>query len=301
MDHYAPLREQMGGAANLPTLPQVAMRLLKIMHDPRSCAADVARIISQDPPLCAKVLRLANSAYYGCPRSITIINDAVVMLGQRAITTLVVSLSVFNLFEPQRREALFDYRLFWRHCAGCALLARLIAAKASAPTPVHYDEAFCAALLHDIGKIALEHYLHDEFSRALALANTSSLPLFEAERATMGAAHTDIAGWLTDGWGLPAILQIPMVYHHSPYLAPGEQECAALVHVADALCYRCGFAPDVTPAHPVCDQRALEWLGLDNTAIEELFSELARHEEGLDIFLEAVVSPPRTGTGETQN
>ena len=123
------LRERIKGITNLPTLPQVASRLMAVINNPATSSSDVAFIVGQDLSLSAKVLRLANSAFYGMPRSITNINNAVVILGLRVINTMVLSLTVFDMFPGDRKSALFNRQAFWRHSLGCGVIAKMMAAR----------------------------------------------------------------------------------------------------------------------------------------------------------------------------
>ena len=199
---------------NLPTLPEIVTRVMHIINEPTTSAQDVAFAVGQDLALSAKMLRLANSAFYGIPRSITSIHNAVVVLGFKVINTMVLGLTVFDLFPYDKRSALFNRTAFWRHCTSCGAISRFLVDQMTMFFPFDAEEAFCAGLLHDIGKVVMEQYLHEDFHKALRHAKSKKIPLYEAEKEILGYAHTDVARWLTTNWELPGNLLSPIIHHH---------------------------------------------------------------------------------------
>jgi HD-like signal output (HDOD) protein len=134
----------------LPTLPTVVSRLIELVDSPRTSAALLARLISADQALTAKVLKLANSAYYGFPREISTVNMAIVVLGFNAVKEMGLSISVFDVFKKTASSPLFDVAQFWEHSVGCGVAARMLARNYR---PAIAGEAFVAGLLHDVGKV----------------------------------------------------------------------------------------------------------------------------------------------------
>lgn len=268
---------------------------MKIIHNPSTSAPDVARIIVQDPSLAAKVVRLANSAFYGMPRSITSISNAVVILGLHVINTLVLSLTVFDLFPQDKENTMFNRQAFWHHSLGCALLAKLLAIKAQHRVMIDGEEAFCAGLLHDIGKIVMEQYLHEEFRDALALATRKHLTAHAAEQEAIGATHTEVAGWLTEEWDLPPVLQLPMRFHHSPAETENEQEAVYLIHLADRLCYDNGLALDETTSVPDCEPGIIAHFGLSAEDLAEVAATLPDELQKMETFFEMATGSAHAG------
>ncbi|MCU0608189.1 MAG: HDOD domain-containing protein [Chitinispirillaceae bacterium] len=265
------LREKFGHLVQLPTLPEISSRLMGLIRNPRASVNDVADIIGQDVSLSAKVLRLANSAYYGMPGKITTINNAVVLLGFRVITTIVLSVTVFDLFpEGKGSSRLFDHKAFWRHSFGCGLIAKHLALCLKKKFLFDPEESFCAGLLHDIGKVVLEQYLHAEFHRALNAAKSDGLPLFTAEKKVLGFTHADAGQWLTAGWGLPSGIGEPLARHHDSSSGPHQADSAALCQAADWLCYQTGMAIDPACVPPMLDQGIRTAFALSDSLIEEI-------------------------------
>ena len=268
------LRDRIEHFANLPTLPQVATRLMSIVNNPLTSSSDVAFVVGQDLSLSAKVLRLANSAFYGIPRSITSINNAVVVLGLKVINTMVLSLTVFDMFpDDKQASAFFDRKSFWIHSLSCGLVAKFLAARIRKVILFDPEEAFCAGLLHDIGKVVMEQYLHDDFHRALKYAVHNNIPIFQAENTTLGYSHTDIAEWLTTSWSLPSEIRLSLMFHHDPAGSVQCQDIISLCHLADWLCYETGMIIDGNYKAPELDEKCMQLLKLlpeDIGAIKKL-------------------------------
>lgn len=280
------IREKIERISNLPTLPQIASRLLMLVNEPSTSAADVAGLVGQDVSLSAKILRLANSAYYGAPREIASIQSAVVRLGFKVINTMVISLTVFDMFPSGRHSARFDRRAFWRHCIYCGLLSKLIAQQDRPAASIDPEEAFCAGLLHDIGKIVMDQYLHDDFLTSIEYAQRNSLPCFAAENETLGYTHTDVAQWLITRWELPDSLSEPIVLHHTPDKAASGGVHAAICHCADVLCYDAEISAETGSAPPLLSPQALERAGLRADVIPTIKKRCVEQIAAMDTFFE---------------
>jgi len=272
--------------ANLPTLPQIASRLIKIIHDPLTSSGDAAFVIGQDLSLSAKVLRLANSAFYGIPKSITNINSAVVILGLKVLHTMVLSLTVFDMFpENKRTAALFDRKAFWLHSLGCGMIAKFLASRIRKFIMFDPEEAFCAGLLHDIGKVVMEQYLHEDFHNALKAAKNRKIAMIDAENETLGYNHTQVAQWLTDSWGLPSELQLPLIYHHTPSVVTQNQDIVALCHLSDWLCYQFNLNIGLY-SPPALDPSVYYILKLEPKDIDELKDRFKAEMEKIQVFFD---------------
>ena len=137
---------------DLPSLPEVAVRVLEIVDNPRASASELSRAISLDPALTARVMRLANSDLYGFTRRIGSTVQAVTVLGFSQVRSVVLTISILDIFSRQGRERNHPHRQIWEHSLACAVAARLLASRARLCPP---EEAFVTGLLHDLGKIVL--------------------------------------------------------------------------------------------------------------------------------------------------
>ena len=288
MRTIAELEERFKHLTNLPTLPEIASRLMTMVNDPLVSTSDVAAIIAQDPSLSSRVLRLSNSAFYGMPGKINTIHHAVVLLGFKIITTIILSLTVFDMFpEHKRSRRLFDRKAFWLHSLCCGLIARRLARNVKKRFLFDPEELFCAGLLHDIGKIVLEQYLHEEFHTALTIARDRKIPQHRAEKECLGFSHADVAEWLTAGWGLPAQIAKALAMHHEPGPADQLIDSAGVCHVADWLCYTMGIVIDVAYQAPDCEASIIEGLGCTPEFLEEIRNTTQQELESSSLFLPA--------------
>ena len=229
------------GISNLPTLPEVATRLMQMVNDPDTSAADAAKVISRDVGITSKVLRMANSAFYGIPRTITTVQNAVVLLGMKVVNSLVLSVSVGEIFPSKDANVKLERKAFWTHSLACAVAGKLIAQKIKRPHLVDPEESFCSGLLHDIGKLVLDNYFVEEYVQAKNDAQQKNESLYETEKVFFGYTHTDVGDWLTSKWELPRDLRIPIIYHHQPADAPSSKEQSYLIHCADYASHKAGF------------------------------------------------------------
>lgn len=246
------LRRVTESVLNLPTLPVVASRLLQMLDDPNVSCGTFSKALSEDQALTARILKLANSAYYGFPRSIGTVNLAVVVLGFDTVKDLVLSVAVMDLFRSSR-DGRFDIPTFWEHslrvAAASRRLARLLRWRA-------VGESFTAGILHDVGKIVMYQYQPLEFDEMVRRVLEDGVPPLDAELDVLGATHTDVGAWLAEKWNLPEGLVEAVRFHHAPAGASQEHAAsAALLHLADYLSRRIGFGngfgPEVRPElHP---------------------------------------------------
>ena len=157
---------------DLPPLPAVIVRVMQTINDPNTSAADLNRLISADQALASKVLRLVNSSYYGFPRKISTITNAVVILGFNTVRNLTTSLGVFNAFDAQGQKTALDRDEFWAHSLGVAVAAGVIARRKGIGSK-SVEEVFIGGLMHDIGKLFLDQYFPDQYAIAIKLAGAA--------------------------------------------------------------------------------------------------------------------------------
>ncbi|MBD3346830.1 MAG: HDOD domain-containing protein [Chitinivibrionales bacterium] len=219
----------------LPSLPAVVTRLIEIVNSPDTSADDAAGLIEKDPALTSKMLRLANSAFYGIPRTISSVSSAVVILGFNTIKSLVLSASVMKIFGNDMQSENFDRKQFWRHSIVCALAARTIVRSFMNIRMMDPESAFCAGILHDIGKLVFDQYLHDDYHAACRYAAENNVSLLDAESQVLGITHAELGRMLADKWALPIELEASIVSHHAPDTAGKIIDLVTVVHVADII------------------------------------------------------------------
>jgi HD-like signal output (HDOD) protein len=234
-------RSIIDGLGQVPTLPAIVARALEILNQPNASAESAARLIGQDLALSAKVLRLANSAFYGIPRSIASVDQAIVILGFQTVRSLVMSASVLKILGKGGKSSL-DRKMVWRHSVATALASRIVMRKLGRKLGLDIEAAFMASLLHKIGVLILDGAEHAEYNNILeeaALEDAPPLPLLE--RKHLQIDHAALGGMLAEKWGLPEELRDPITYHLSPATAPTQGELAAVVQLSSYLAESVGF------------------------------------------------------------
>lgn len=226
---FQTLIERMEG---LPTLPASVAHVLSILDNSQSSAKELTEALSVDQSLASRLLKMVNSVYFGFPRRIDTLQQAVAILGFRAIRDIVTVTSLFHELHRTDRKLHLNRRLFWRHAVGCGVAARVIGLKTGT---ARGEGVFLAGLLHDIGKVFFDAYLHEEYAQVIRTATEHSLPLYQAEERVLGANHTDFGHWLADAWNLPFNLTAAAAYHHRPSECRDHFILACLVHTSNTV------------------------------------------------------------------
>ncbi|WHZ24045.1 MAG: Metal-dependent phosphohydrolase, HD subdomain [Nitrospira sp.] len=265
--------EQVG---ELPTLPHVVQRLASMIGRPNVSAEDIGALIEKDHVLSAKVLRLANSPFYGFPSRIGSVAHAVVVLGLNVVKGLTLCATAFDMMKATGMDQL------WRHSLGVAITAHLLGTKAAMKNP---EEVFVAGLLHDIGKVVLYVKWPDVGARITAAAHQTSRSLMEAEQTLFEVTHADVGGWLAAAWHLPTGLREPILYHHRPAAAQEAPLQTAIVHVADVLVkgLACGNPGD--DLVPPLSHEAWDLVGLDKQSLAHCLAKATEEFQTIDGYL----------------
>lgn len=256
---------------HLPALPTVLNAVLASFGDEEADIAMISRQIASDQSLTARLLRVANSSFYGLQCRVATINEAVVVLGFRAVRSMALTLSVSSAFKTGDCPG-FDPHRYASHCAGTGLAAKALAQAIGR----NADLAFTGGVLHDIGKLALASLFPINYAAAMAYRKLHDCPDVVAERDVLGLDHALVGGMLADAWNFPPILRSAMAEHHSPSAATADS-LADLVHVADAVAHGLGLS-GADLVMPV-DQTAWQRLGLDQAIMAAVLPQVI---DGLD-------------------
>ncbi len=258
----------------LPTIPSILAALNAVIAEPNSSASDVAGIISRDPSTATKVLRLANSAYYGLRSKVGTINHAVTMLGFNIVRNLVLTTSVFSVSPGGNIAGLFEREKFWHHSLGVGVAARIVAREAFPEMRRQSDEFFICGLLHDLGKIILLQYVQPKFEQALLMSRDQAIPLFEAEMTVIGCTHADVGGLLAKRWNLSKEIIAAVGRHHDLTETPEEQiRYVAVTHLADFIA-RAKEIGDGGGSNPNLSREAWDAAGLSKQKIPWALAEI---------------------------
>lgn len=252
------------------TLPELTVRINAVINDPNSSASDLHRIVSHDPALVSRLLRLVNSALYGRQTNIDSVQRAIVFLGFEGVYHLAIAATMGPLFKGGKICEAFSAKDLWTHCIAVAAVSRELAANIGTVSP---EEAFLVGLLHDVGLLVALRACRGQFRQACEQALAGPQPFNELEVPIVGAGHSELGSALAKLWKFPAGVREVAHYHHNPLAAPESlRALATIVHVADALCCheRIGFY--LTAEKHVLDPAVYE--GLISSALMEMAQEM---------------------------
>ncbi len=255
------LTDRLSSIRELPTFPTTALEVMRLASDSDSSAAELAQIISKDPSLSARILRVANSPFYGFARKISTVEWAIVALGFETLRDTVLSLTLIDLFKGGAAKH-FDPRRFWKHAIDTASSARSLAKEIRLRRP---GEAYAVGLLHDIGILVLYKYFPDDFEEIQTLIDEQSLPQSQAEAIVIGTNHADVGAWLADKWNFPKHFVEAIRYHHNPAFAEVNPQLTAVVHIANQIASATGYSCSDLPIK--VDPTAVQLLGMDKLGL----------------------------------
>lgn len=195
----------------LSSLPQTLTEVLRVLRDDNSSAGELAEVISRDPSLTAKMLRIVNSPFYGAGREITTLSQAVVTIGTRAVSALALSTSIYDI--SGKWKCGIDRIRFWRHSLEVAVASRALAEAINYPRS---EEAFIAGILHDLGLLVLEKSFPDKFKKLWKQAESGE-HLFELEEETWGTNHARVGQFLLEQWHVPSVICEAVGQHHNNF------------------------------------------------------------------------------------
>ena len=260
----------------VPTIPLVIKKILRAVENPATSPAAVSKLVSSDPVLTAKILKVINAAMFGFVVRISSVNQAVVLLGMNVVRALLLGVSMFEMMEQTTMG-------LWKHSLGCATVAKLLAQK---KCTLDSEEASVAGLLHDIGKVVLSVQYPKEYQMAVAAAGERSMFLPDVEMEVFNMTHATAGAYFANTWRLPEFVVESIRCHHEPCLTKTAPMHVATVHMADILvkAYNVGFSGD--PFVPVVHQSSWELFDFSEAQMKDLFAEIGDAIAQIDAFLE---------------
>ena len=267
----AHLLERIKSCPSLPSLPAIAMQVLDLAQKQEVDINEIARIISKDPALSGKILRTVNSSFYNRAQAVSTISHALVILGLQSVKTLVLGFSLVSNLSKSSTSG-FKHLVYWKHSIVAATAARSLAAKLGI---VQQEEAFLCGLLADIGMLVLDQVLGEDYSKAIAPAQ-SHHEVPRLEQAAFEATHAEVSGILAEQWKLPPLLTTPITMHHaaSAVSDPQIRKLAEVVQIA-SRCADVFVDKDAAPAiAEVREQTKVH--GLDAAATDALLDEIGK-------------------------
>ncbi len=262
-DKRSELKKIIMDTRTLPTLPNVINKLNALSDNDKASVQEMARIVSSDQVLSARILRLANSPSYGFYR-VSTISNAMILLGVNVVKSLALSSSIFAIMEKNSVG-------LWEHSLGVGVAANLLARKLGLP---ECEEIATAALLHDIGKVIVSLKCSEAAKEIQDLVDERHLYTMDAEHEVIGTDHAEIGGWLSKSWFLPDKLSEPIAFHHDVDKSQNHRIKTSVVHIADVLIKASGFGNSGDRYVPVMQQIAWDTLKLNEQIMTELVTEI---------------------------
>ncbi|MBU0673028.1 MAG: HDOD domain-containing protein [Proteobacteria bacterium] len=256
------IAEVLAKVNDLPSLPTVAARINEETDKESLTSKSLAGIISQDVSLVTRVLKLANSAYYGMSRQVDTIDHAVTILGINTIKSLAMALSISGIFHDHHSDEI-DMKGLWVHSLGCGVIARSLVAHSDQDLA---EKAFLCGIIHDIGLIAIATIVPIEFAHTKELMNDFGVPQCEAEKQILGFSHAEMGGKMAEGWKFPEDYQEAIALHHCGKTNGSDHNSKILcnsVYLANKICKIKKLGVSVNPNYSKVSQSSLELVGIN--------------------------------------
>ncbi len=262
-------RDLINDTVELASLPCVVMRAMELLNNPGTSASEVGEVITEDPALTIRLLKIVNSSFYGFPSHIDTIPRAITIIGTRELTDLILGSSAIRVFNRIPNQ-LVNMESFWAHSLYSGIVARILARYLRAPNT---ERCFVMGLLHDIGSLVLYRQQPENSRLALQLAADKSIPLSLAEREVLGFDHGEVGAELMQAWNLPdSFIEIAR-HHHEPSAAERYRLETASIHLADVISGMARGSEDSTDQIPMLEPGAWELTGLSTDIVGAIIDE----------------------------
>ena len=257
---------------DIGTLPEVTVKIIQIVENPKSTARDLHDIIKNDPALSARILKVVNSAFYGLPGQISGMDRAIVLLGLSAVKNIAIAASMTHLFNTGNHIDGLSGNDLWRHSIAVAVASWLITSAQGRPT---VEESFLAGLIHDLGMLVERQLFAAQLSEIISRIQQGPMNWCDLETEIIGADHAAFGMALAAKWRFPAHLCTTIGYHHKPLaVAQVARELPMLVHVADVLAARAGLGFTGTAIAETYTDEMLAILNLTQSELDEVSAKL---------------------------
>jgi len=281
------LLTQLADIRDLPTLPAVFMRIMRMMQSKDTSVREISQVVETDQSIAMKILRLINSSFYGLSRSVYSVQQAIVLLGANTLKNILITASVFQALNRRSQEAGLNREAFWKHTMECGMIARCLDDKINSGRE---EEGFICGIIHDIGKVVLDQYFHDKLLSVLNKCRKEGILFYQAERELLSVTHAEIGSKLADLWYLPDNLVEVIAQHHDFRPESEYARQTALIQISDMLVYQHAALREKSILIPDVDPLCWHTLDLDPRQLEgwndDIRSEIEKGDELLRLMLE---------------
>ncbi len=267
--------------SEISSLPSVAMRIVELAHDPKTSSEDLLEAVRGDPALAMRLMRAVNSAYYSLPEKVANLKQAITLLGFREVCNLALTAYVAQLFQETEGYGTYSRHGLWAHMVASGMVARLLAQTCGRVPP---QEAYLAGLLHDLGLVLIDQYLHQPFRRVIDSLGAED-SIIEIESRILGFSHASLGEFVAAKWDLPPQLTTAIGYHHAPEQYDGSYR--DMVHVtalANFFCHRKGITSLGVQHETAPPVELFTDLGFDKSQFTAVVQQLDHVLESADIL-----------------
>jgi len=267
------------GIEQIDPLPIVSKKIVLLLADTNASTRKIVDLIENDPALSVKILKVANSAFYGTLSTVSSIDHALAILGINEIRAILLSISIRNFFLKKYEQSI-DLNHFWIHSIICSQVAKYLSRCFKMP---QNDTIFLSGLIHDIGKLVFDQYFHNEFIQITDYLAANKESFSKAEKAITGVTHYQVAAKLLQKWKFPEKVVMNVFFHHAPWHDSNGGVESALIYLANILTkmtgYTCHPAEKRLEVSQLVNSKAMKYLvqsgfDLDEDTIERLLNQI---------------------------
>lgn len=274
--------EFVNGIEEISSLPTTFIKVSELLEDPECRGSDLAKAIEMDQALTMKLMKLANSAFYGFRGKVGNVNRAISIIGFKMLKGIVLTISVKSVFNGFGKDSPVNMKSFWQHSIGCGITSRVLAGYKGEKNPETY---FMAGFLHDIGRLVLLEYLPEEYRQIHDTAQNDERLLRDVEAEVLGFSHADAGGELIRTWDLPDFLVTAVTHHHDPSQCEDFLSLTSLVHISDVMTHAFEMGASGNPFVPPLNRGAWMLSGLDEGILKPAREKISAQYEDACAYL----------------
>ena len=270
------------GSTKTSSLPEIFILLNEILNDPTSSFSDIAKVISMDTALAARILRIVNSSFYSFPSNVETVTHAISIIGTQQLHDLALATTILTKFQGVP-EDLVNMDGFWRHSLGCAVAARILAIQCRETNPERF---YLCGLLHDVGRLIIMENLPDQAREIIARYQGEGGLMFDVEQQVLGFDHAEVGASLAKAWKLPLSYEEIIACHHKPSKARRYPVESAIVNLADIFSKAMELGSSGDPLVPPLDEKSWDYVGLNPVLLESMWNQVeSQYNENIEIVL----------------
>ena len=254
----------------LPTLPVIAQEILGLVNDDTASVGKIERVVENDPAISAKILSVANSAYFGIKTRTNSLDNAIMRIGFSNVKSIALGISLMTVLQ-EGSGTVFDYRRIYNHSVTVGFVARLFSKKLKMDFA---EDILIGGMLHDLGYLILNRYFPDIYKNVIGSFHAEG-SLLAAEEKILDFNHTEVGNWLAEHWKLPGNVLDVIRYHHEPSRAKRSVKRVAVIHIADFITTKHIMSPTVKDPNYPFDSSSLGMLKITEEDLRTFQAEMS--------------------------